>query len=79
MATATPAPYMGGTRPALSRQFGFAKSRPMNGRSSATSAHRPQLASGAAFAPVILADHARLPGRFFGRLTAAVLAGLSGR
>jgi hypothetical protein len=28
---------------------------------------------------VVLDDHARLPGRFFGRLTAAVLAGLDGR
>jgi hypothetical protein len=26
--------------------------------------------------PVVLDDHARLPGRFFGRMTAAVLAGL---
>ncbi|NVO13365.1 MAG: hypothetical protein HXX10_04945 [Rhodoplanes sp.] len=25
---------------------------------------------------VVLDDHARLPGRFFGRLTAAILAGL---
>jgi hypothetical protein len=25
---------------------------------------------------IILGDHARLPGRFFGRLTASVLAGL---
>lgn len=27
---------------------------------------------------VVLSDHARLPWRFFGRLTAAVLAGLRG-
>jgi hypothetical protein len=27
-------------------------------------------------ARVVLDDHARLPGRFFGRLTAAILAGL---
>jgi hypothetical protein len=26
--------------------------------------------------PIVLDDHARLPGRFFGRMTAAVLAGL---
>jgi hypothetical protein len=25
---------------------------------------------------IVLDDHARLPGRFFGRMTAAVLAGL---
>jgi hypothetical protein len=25
---------------------------------------------------IVLGDHARLPGRFFGRLTASVLAGL---
>jgi hypothetical protein len=25
---------------------------------------------------IVLQDHARLPGRFFGRMTAAVLAGL---
>jgi hypothetical protein len=25
---------------------------------------------------IVLQDHARLPGRFFGRLTSAVLAGL---
>jgi len=32
----------------------------------------------APLARVVLDDHARLPGRFFGRLTAAVLAGLRG-
>jgi hypothetical protein len=39
----------------------------------------PRPAPGAAFARVILADHARLPGRFFGRLTAAVPARLRDR
>jgi hypothetical protein len=32
----------------------------------------------ATVARVVLDDHARLPWRFFGRLTAAVLAGLAG-
>jgi len=26
--------------------------------------------------PIVLDDHARLPGRFFGRMTAAIQAGL---
>jgi len=29
-----------------------------------------------AYRAIVLQDHARLPGRFFGQMTAAVLAGL---
>ncbi len=35
-----------------------------------------ELRIGARLHRVVLDDHARLPGRFFGRLTAAILAGL---
>ncbi|MFD2184797.1 hypothetical protein [Rhodoplanes azumiensis] len=42
----------------------------------AQAAHAAQ--ARAVHARVVLDDHARLPWRFFGRLTAAVLAGLPG-
>jgi hypothetical protein len=38
--------------------------------------HRLRCSSGARLRRVVLADHARLPWRFFGRLTAAIQAGL---
>jgi hypothetical protein len=38
--------------------------------------HRVQSSSGARLRRVVLEDHARLPWRFFGRLTAAIQAGL---
>ncbi len=62
---------------ALSAVRGFDTERQMSGPEIRTIHRTPRaLRIGARLHRVVLDDHARLPGRFFGRLTAGILAGL---
>jgi hypothetical protein len=63
---------------ALWPRLGFATRTAMLSRCTQPVRQRRALSGAAPFVRVVLDDHARLPGRFFGRLTSAVNAGLRG-